>query len=140
MQIATPARTYLVDPFAVADFEPLRGVLGAGKPLKVIHNAMFERRVLAAVGIALGGVFDTLDASRRLRGKDALGGHGLSMVCERELGQAIDKTEQTSNWSRRPLAPEQLQYAALDAEVLLALYARFARELPAAAERFDAVS
>ncbi|XYI02563.1 DEAD/DEAH box helicase [Sorangium sp. So ce1128] len=138
VQIATRARTYLVDPFAVGDFEPLRSVLSAGKPLKVIHNARFERRALAAVGITLGGVFDTLEVSRRLRGKDALGGHGLSMVCERELGHAIDKTEQTSNWSLRPLAPEQLQYAALDAEVLLALHARFARELPAPAERFDA--
>jgi ribonuclease D len=34
----------------------------------------------------------------------------------------IDRGEQTSNWVRRPLAVEQLRYAALDAEVLLALH------------------
>ena len=97
-------------------------VLSGTRPLKVIHNARFERRVLAAVGIALDGVFDTLEASRQARGADALGGHSLAMVCERELGIALDKSSQTSNWSRRPLDADQLRYAALDAEVLLALY------------------
>lgn len=54
-----------------------------------------------------------------------LGGHSLARVCERELGIELDKSCQTSNWSRRPLNPDQLRYAALDAEVLLALYDRF---------------
>ena len=47
------------------------------------------------------------------------------MVCERELGIALDKSSQTSNWSRRPLNGDQLRYAALDAELLLALHDRF---------------
>ena len=125
VQIATPARTYLIDPFAVGDLTPLIDVMNRAVPTKVIHNARFERRVLAAVGIAIDGVFDTLEASRRARGSDALGGHSLAMVCERELGIVLDKSSQTSNWSRRPLDAEQLRYAALDAEVLLALHERF---------------
>jgi len=64
----------------------------------------------------------TLEASREARGPEALGGHSLAMVCERELGMSLDKAAQTSNWSRRPLSPDQLQYAALDAEILLMLY------------------
>ena len=44
------------------------------------------------------------------------------MVCERELGMGLDKSSQTSDWARRPLSAEQLRYAALDAEVLLALH------------------
>ncbi|MBI4957193.1 MAG: hypothetical protein HY908_34590 [Myxococcales bacterium] len=92
--------------------------------MKVIHNARFERRLLGSLGIELGGVFDTLEASRRLRGHEALGGHALAAVCERELGFTLDKSEQTSNWSRRPLSEAQLRYAALDAEVLLALHGR----------------
>lgn len=125
VQIATRARTYLIDPFAVGDLTPLIDVMNGVRPTKVIHNARFERRVLAAVGIAIDGVFDTLEASRRARGSDALGGHSLAMVCERELGIVLDKSSQTSNWSRRPLDADQLRYAALDAEVLLALHARF---------------
>ncbi|MEO7889580.1 MAG: DEAD/DEAH box helicase [Vicinamibacterales bacterium] len=122
LQIATRERTYLIDPFAVGDLSPIIDVFSAARPLKVIHNAQFERRVLAAIGIALDGVFDTLEASRRAHGTDVMGGHSLAMVCERELGIALDKSSQTSNWSRRPLDADQLRYAAIDAEVLLALY------------------
>jgi hypothetical protein len=50
---------------------------------------------------------------------------GLAMVCERELGIVLDKSSQTSNWSRRPLDADQLRYATLDAEVLLALHEHF---------------
>jgi ATP-dependent Lhr-like helicase len=126
VQIATRSRTYLIDPFATADLKPLTDVLNGPRPIKVIHNARFERRVLAAVGLPIDGVFDTLEASRRARGMDALGGHSLAMVCEREreLGIVLDKSAQTSNWSRRPLDVDQLRYAALDAEVLLLLYDR----------------
>lgn len=124
VQIATRKRTFLIDPLAV-DLMPIVDLLSAPMPVKVIHNARFERRVLATLGITLDGVFDTLEASRRVRGPDALGGHSLAMVCERELGVSLDKSEQTSNWSRRPLDASQLSYAALDAEVLLALYERF---------------
>jgi ATP-dependent Lhr-like helicase len=122
LQIATRQRTYLVDPFGVGDLKPLIDVLNGTRPTKVIHNARFERRVLAAVGIILDGVFDTLEASRRARGADVPGGHSLAMVCERELGISLDKSSQTSNWSRRPLDADQLRYAALDAEVLLQLH------------------
>ena len=63
-------------------------------------------------------------ASKRIRA-EALDGHTLAKVCERELGASLDKSQQTSDWSRRPLDSEQLQYAALDAEVLLTLHHRF---------------
>ena len=122
VQIASKERTYLIDPFAVGSLAPLAAVLSQPVPVKIIHNARFERRVLASVGIELQGVHDTLEASRRIRGKDALGGHSLAMVCERELGLVLDKGAQTSNWSRRPLDAEQLRYAALDAEILLRVY------------------
>jgi ATP-dependent Lhr-like helicase len=46
------------------------------------------------------------------------------MVSERELGLSLDKSEQTSDWSRRPLDADQVRYAALDAEILLELHER----------------
>ena len=120
LQVATPGHTYLIDPFAVADLSPLAAVFGAEQPVKVIHNAGFEKNVLKAKGLALCGVFDTMVASRRIR-PEALDGHTLAKVCERELGASLDKSQQTSDWSRRPLDSEQLQYAALDAEGALDL-------------------
>ncbi len=132
VQIATATRTYLIDPFAVGDLTSLAAVLAAAQPAKVIHNARFERRVLAGVGLALDGVIDTLELSRERRGIDVLGGHSLVAVCERELGVRVDKGEQTSDWARRPLDAAQLRYAALDAEVLLTLRDRFADSHPPA--------
>jgi ATP-dependent Lhr-like helicase len=125
VQIATRQRTYLIDPFAVEDLTPLALLLNRPTPLKVIHNARFEQRVLAKEGIVLDGVYDTMEESRRLRGTDALGGHSLAIVCERELDLTVDKSAQTSNWGRRPLEADQLQYAALDAEVLVRLHDHF---------------
>ena len=90
-----------------------------------MHNASFARGVFARLGYQLVNVFDTLSASRELRGREAHGGHSLRAVCERELGITLDKRAQTSTWARRPLSAEQLSYAAADVEVLLPVYEVF---------------
>ncbi|OQR83877.1 hypothetical protein ACHHYP_18027 [Achlya hypogyna] len=46
------------------------------------------------------------------------------------LKKKLVKTQQTSNWNRRPLTPAQLQYAALDALVLLWIYDELLRQIP----------
>lgn len=120
VQIATRERTYVIDPMATLSLEPLRPLLGSDGPIKVIHNAAFERRILFDAGFELGNVFDTLVAARGNAGSH--GGNGLAEVCERFLGRSLDKSLQLSDWSRRPLSREQLDYAAADAEVLLDLY------------------
>lgn len=125
VQLSTRERVWIVDPLALASLEPLRPVLERAAPLKVIHYSVFEERVLGAIGFSLTGVFDTWEASRRKHGLQALGGHTLSAVCERELGVAIDKSEQASSWAARPLSRRQLHYAAVDAEVLLGLVDMF---------------
>ncbi|HRT22439.1 MAG TPA: hypothetical protein P5318_20190, partial [Candidatus Hydrogenedentes bacterium] len=97
---------------------------------KLIHNAQFETRMFAQYGIRIHPVYDTLIVSRKKHRKGAEGGHKLDDVCERELGIYLDKSLQTSDWTRRPLSPEQLAYAAVDAEVLLALHRAFEPPAP----------
>lgn len=125
MQLATETETFLVDPFALNDLSVLRPVFETAEITKVIHNSSFERRILGHVGFGLDGVYDTLTASRRLRGHKQEGGHSLAVVCQRELGLTMSKAWQCSNWAHRPLSASQLDYAALDAEVLLSLHDRF---------------
>ncbi len=47
---------------------------------------------------------------------------GLSRACERFLGKPLDKSEQCSLWSSRPLTERQRSYASLDAWVCVGIY------------------
>ncbi|CAJ0607438.1 unnamed protein product [Cylicocyclus nassatus] len=48
----------------------------------------------------------------------------LSDLSERLLGVRLDKSEQCSNWSIRPLRLKQKRYAAMDAYIVVELYAK----------------
>lgn len=122
IQLAGATATYLIDALALDDLSPLERLLSAPDTLKLIHNASFERSVLGAHGLTIEPVLDTLERSRAARGRTAEGGHSLKAVCARELGIALPKNEQTSDWTTRPLTPTQRDYAALDAELLLKLF------------------
>ena len=48
--------------------------------------------------------------------------YSLRAQAAAHLGTALDKGEQQSDWSRRPLTPRQLHYAGMDAASTLLLY------------------
>ena len=121
VQLATKNETFLVDALAVPELTPLASVLEDPAITKVIHYARFEREVLGQHGLRIEPVLDTMETSRSRHGRQADGGHSLAAVCLRELGLRLDKSEQCSNWSRRPLTESQSAYAALDSEVLVQL-------------------
>jgi DNA polymerase-1 len=95
------------------------------RPL-ISHNQKFELSFLAAAGLPVpcgAALFDTMLAAQLLGAGTAdgrLDRSGLAAVCERFVGQALDKTEQRAAWAG-PLSDEMLAYAATDAAVLLPL-------------------
>lgn len=125
IQLAARDCTYIIDAIAVSDWTGIKALLENENIEKVIHNAQFEEDLFAKRKIRIRNVFDTLPASRKKHKKGVDGGHKLGEVCARELGVYLDKTLQISDWTKRPLTPEQIKYAALDAEVLLELYRVF---------------
>jgi ribonuclease D len=124
LQVSTRTGDWIVDPLAV-DPAPLGAVLCDGRET-VLHGADYDVRCLRREwGWQLPRLFDTMAAARRL-GRSAL---GLSALVEHQFGVRLSKTFQRADWGRRPLAPEQLTYAALDTHYLLAIRDVLAAEL-----------
>jgi ATP-dependent Lhr-like helicase len=127
VQVGVPEYSAIIDARAIADLSPLAAVLETTAIAKVIHNAAFEREVFSQLNVSILNVIDTVEVSRRVRGRQPEG-HSLAAVCRRELGLRLDKSQQKSDWTQRPLTQAQLDYAALDADVLLRIHAKLATE------------
>lgn len=79
------------------------------------HNLAFDLRVLLANGIKLGGELrDTMIASQLIHNGKPKISHALKEVVRRELGAAMDKTLQSSDWMNAVLNEEELAYAMQD--------------------------
>jgi DNA polymerase I-like protein with 3'-5' exonuclease and polymerase domains len=110
---------YIVDLFAL-DPAPLWEALSS-VPI-VGHNLQFDLGFLARLGFVPGVCHDTLLASQLLHAGDpAVRGHKLADCCQRELGEAVSKEEQASDWSGT-LTPQQFAYAAKDADIVRRLH------------------
>ena len=139
IQIATPAGVYVIDVDAFRNGDakksealaPLRALLAAPRPIKILHNAKFDAKFIKhTLGTDLGGIFDTLLASQLLGAGDIEERHGLEAVASRYLNEAVDKSERLSNWDLE-LTEAQLEYAARDAAVLLPLREKLIERLKA---------
>lgn len=119
IQVANATDTWLIDPLQIDDLSAFAALMVDPGVVKIIHNATFEKSVLKQHDMRITPVLDTLKRSREVRGRKIPGRHSLAAVTVRELGETMSKEEQTSDWRRRPLSTSQVQYAALDAEILL---------------------
>jgi ribonuclease D len=117
MQLAWDAgRVAVVDTLALS-IGGLAGLLGAGGPVKIVHDVAFDARLLAEADIQLGNVHDTALAARML-GRTAT---GLASLLESELGVHIAKEMQRHDWRERPLDERMLSYLGQDVTYLAAL-------------------
>jgi ribonuclease D len=126
VQLAMPgpngtAHCVLVDPLAVPDLQPLWDFLNDRGRIKVLHAARQDLEVLSvAMRVALNGpIFDTQIAAA-LIGQPAQIGYG-ALVAAR-LEHQLEKGHTRTDWARRPLSPEQVQYAEDDVRYLVPLY------------------
>lgn len=129
VQVATDADCFLVDPCVGLDLGALHALLADRSRVKVLHAARQDLEVLfVAGGQVPGPVFDTQVAAALLGFPPQV---GYAELVARQLGHSIDKGQTRTDWSRRPLTPEQLAYAADDVHHLLQLHTELATQLEA---------
>jgi ribonuclease D len=125
--------TAIVDPLAV-DATPLSKVFGASGPPKVIHDASFDARLLAAAGIELNHVRDTEICARFL----AEPATGLASLLAAHFDVQLNKALQRHDWASRPFSDNHIAYLTGDVAYLLDLD-KLLRERAAAKQILDEV-
>ncbi len=128
LQIATPDNVYLIDPLAEnIILDALWEVLLSGTQELVFHAARQDLEIVfQTTGELPGNVFDTQIAAAAL-------GYGESLAYDKLALKLLDTTlhkgERFTDWSQRPLHPDQLSYAADDVIYLAELYPILKRTL-----------
>jgi ribonuclease D len=126
VQVSTEARTAILDPLAAPGvLTGLAPVLGDPAVQKVLHGGDYDVRLLKRDGVSARNLFDTMIAAQ-FAGRERF---GLAALLGEEFGVVLDKRYQRADWSRRPLDPGMLAYAAADTDHLLALADRLSEEL-----------
>ncbi len=117
IQVGNDEDIFVIDLFEVPEgVEIIKGLL---KDRGIVgHNLKFDLKYLAKYGIFPLATFDTMIASQLLR-KDK---HSLAYLAYSFLGVNMDKSYQLSNWASPVLSKGQVEYAALDVEVLRSLF------------------
>ena len=126
IQVSAGDDAVCVDPIAVTELGTLAGPLTAAGVVKVMHASRQDLEVLLpAVGL-VRPVFDTQIAA-------ALAGFaaqiGYAELTKRLLGVELPKAHTRTDWSRRPLSPEQIEYARDDVLHLVPLKLRLEEQL-----------
>ena len=127
VQVATDRECAILDATALADLSPLFPVLRDPSLPVVLHGGGQDLEILALLmGKPMRAVVDTqVEAAFLGYGLQV----GLSVLLERVLKVRIRKDQTYTDWTRRPLKPEQLAYARADVVHLLALHDRLRADL-----------
>lgn len=128
LQISTDKKNFIVDPLVCPDLSPLVPIFSNPSIVKVFHGADYDVRMMhRGFGIEIVNLFDTMIACQFL-GEPAV---GLAAVLKKRYQVDLDKKYQQADWSKRPLSPEMLDYAAKDTSLLIPLYKELTAELTA---------
>ncbi|VAW73338.1 Ribonuclease D [hydrothermal vent metagenome] len=127
LQVGVPGNIACIDPIAIDDMSPLFDILYDRNIVKVIHSCSQDLEIFAYLqGEIPAPIFDTQLAAPLLGFPEQV---GYANFVREILGITLDKSQTRTDWSRRPLAPEQLAYAADDVRYLGEIYPAFRDKL-----------
>ncbi|EYU20526.1 hypothetical protein MIMGU_mgv1a021198mg [Erythranthe guttata] len=133
MQVASEKKVYILDLIKLYNDAPsaldecLSCILHSPSTLKLCYNFQCDVHQLAHSYGELNCfkhfemLLDVQNVFKEPRG-------GLSGLAEKILGTSLNKTRRNSNWEQRPLSVYQLEYAALDAAVLVHIFRHVRRQ------------
>jgi ribonuclease D len=127
VQVATQDTLAVIDPYKAGDLTKFWRTLADGEHSTIIHAAREEVNfALTACGSPPAHVFDTQLAAGFCSAEYP---SSYGSVVTRFLNARPGKGEQRTDWRRRPLTEEQIDYALEDVRYLLPLYDTLGRKL-----------
>lgn len=131
LQVATREQIACIDPLAISKLDPLWRLFANRDCVKVLHAARQDIEVIfqasgQASGTLLAPVFDTQVAAALCGYGDQI---GYANLVEEILGIQLDKSMTRTDWSRRPLPQDALEYAADDVRHLFEVHEHLVRRL-----------
>jgi len=135
IQVSIPGRDFIIDPLSLPHLDGLGELMADSAVEKTFHAAEYDILCLKRdYGYSFANLFDTMVAARILGWKQI----GLGSILQQEFGVHLNKRFQRANWGRRPLTPEQINYARKDTCYLAALRDRLAHQLQDAGRMIEA--
>jgi len=127
LQIATPEWVVCVDPIALPELTDLFAVINDPETIKVLHSCRQDLEIFYQItGEVTYPVFDTQIAAPLLGFQE---NPGYAMLVSNFLNVNLSKAHTRTDWSVRPLSPEQVQYAADDVIYLCKIYKKICQQL-----------
>lgn len=129
IQIANDHIIACIDPLALDNLEPLLDLLYDTNIVKVLHAARQDLEIFYNLRGALPTpIFDTQIGATVLGYGDQI---GYGNLVQKMLGKQLDKAHSRTDWTIRPLSPDQLDYAADDVRYLRDVYKQQREQLQA---------
>ena len=120
VQVATPDECVVIDVIAIDNLAPLAILMRDEGTVKVFHACSQDMEVLNyPLGALPAPIFDTQIAAAFLGERMQTSYNGMVHAF---CGVTLPKSESLTDWSRRPLTPEQIEYALDDVRYLIKAY------------------
>lgn len=120
IQIADENIVACIDPLVITDLEPLRQLLFNTSTTKVFHASHQDMEIFYKLWGQLPTlIYDSQIAATLLGMGESI---GYASLIKRVLDVDIDKAHSRTDWGKRPLSTEQINYAADDVRYLAQLY------------------
>jgi len=128
VQIAYRGDVFAIDPVENnIDLEPLNELLANEKIIKIFHACSQDLEIFYNLfNNTPKNMFDTQVGAKMLGFGESI---SYGRLVEHYLRKKLDKSHRYTDWTKRPLEKEQLDYAALDVVYLMDIFEQMRKEL-----------